>query len=241
MVDDIGSRNHRSSKNASFSLRRPPSRSLPDLAYEAIVQVILDRQYEPGSRLNIDALAAQLEMSNTPIREALTRATAQRLVLQDNNRGFIVAPLLNEQEYHQLFEVHALLELHALQFSLPDDEVMKHLLELNASMPSMEHGSVYHDFRQFNQADREFHYLLLSSSHNPFLIRAWTDLHFHLHVGRLYAGAGVIDFSQALLEHTKIVLALQKKDQPALLEAASQHIQHAEIRLKRLLPSSREE
>lgn len=239
MVEDGSdqARNNRPSKVASFPLRRTPSRSLPDLAYEAIIQAIVDRQYDPGSRLNIDALAAQLEMSNTPVREALTRAAMQRLVLQDNNRGFIVAPLLNEREYHQLFEVRALLELHALQSSLPDQDIMKRLTELAEIMPSMKHGTIYRDFKQFNQADREFHYLLISSSRNSFLIRAWSDLHFHLRVGRLYAGEGIIDFSQALLEHSAIVAALQKNDQQALVEAANQHIQHAEVRLRHLLPS----
>lgn len=235
--ESTSARHNPSLKTASPPLRRPPSRSLTDLAYEAIVQVIVDRQYEPGSRLNIDALAAQLEMSNTPVREALTRAAMQRLVLQDNNRGFLVTPLLNEQEYHQLFDVRALLELHALQTSLPDQETLKRLTELAEIMPSMKHGPIYHDFKQFNQADREFHYLLISSSRNAFLIRAWSDLHFHLHVGRLYAGAGVIDFSQALSEHNTIVEALQKNDQRALVETATQHIQHAEARLRQLLPS----
>lgn len=223
------------------TLRRQQSRSLPDLAYEAIVQAIVDRQYEPGSRLNIDALAGQLEMSNTPVREALMRAVAQRLVLQDNNRGFLVAPLLDKQAYHQLFEIRLLLERHALETFQPDQEILAQLVEIVARMPLMEHGVAYRDFKEFNQADREFHRLLLLASQNPFLIRAWDDLHFHLRMGRLYAGAGVIDFSNALREHAAIVQALQEGNREVAVQATTHHISRAEARLQHLLPVTREE
>ncbi len=228
-------------KASGSALRRPSTRSLPELAYETIVQAIFDRTFQPGARLNIDMLAEQLDMSNTPVREALTRAVAQRLVIQDNNRGFTVAPLLKEQEYHQLFDMRHLLEMHAFALMHLDDAAIARLCELVALMPSMEHGTVYSDFREFNQADREFHHTLITMSHNPFLIRAWEDLYFHLHMGRLYAGAGVVDFGYALPEHTAIAQALQAGNREAAATSASYHIQQAEQRLQRLLPASTDE
>ena len=67
-------------------LQRPERPSLVTLAYEAVVEAIVDRRLEPGSRISIESLADQLEMSTTPIREALMRTVAERLVIQDNNR-----------------------------------------------------------------------------------------------------------------------------------------------------------
>ncbi|HEY7417398.1 MAG TPA: GntR family transcriptional regulator [Ktedonobacteraceae bacterium] len=221
--------------------RRQPTRSLPELAYEAIVQAIFDRVFQPGTHLNIDMLAQQLDMSNTPVREALTRAVAQRLVIQDTNRGFTVAPLLKEQEYQQLFDIRHLLEMHAFEIMRPEEAAIAHLSELVAQMPAMEHGAAYSDFREFNQADREFHHTLITMSHNPFLIRAWEDLYFHLHMGRLYAGAGVVDFGYALPEHTAIAQALQAGDREAAAKAASYHIQQARQRLRSLLPATTDE
>jgi DNA-binding GntR family transcriptional regulator len=186
-------------------------------------------------------LAEQLGMSNTPVREALTRAVAQRLVIQDTNRGFTVAPLLKEQEYHQLFDMRHLLEMHAFATMQSGGTEVARLSELVTLMPSMEHGTAYSDFRDFNQADREFHHTLISMSQNPFLIRAWEGLYFHLHMGRLYAGAGVIDFGYALREHAAIVQALQAEDRETAARTASHHIQQAEQRLRRLLPMSTNE
>jgi len=232
---------NRRNEASGLVARRPPTRSLPELAYEAIVQAIFDRVFQPGTRLNIDMLAQQLDMSNTPVREALMRTVAQRLVIQDNNRGFTVAPLLKEQAYQQLFDIRHLLEMHAFDIMRPDEIAIARLCELVAQMPAMEHGTVYSDFHEFNQADREFHHTLIAMSRNPFLIRAWEDLHFHLHMGRLYAGAGVVDFGYALPEHTAIAQALQAGNREAAAQAASHHIQQARQRLRSLLPTAIDE
>lgn len=213
--------------------RRAPS--LPELAHQAVVEAIVDRHFAPGTRLNIDRLAEQLGMSTTPVREALARAAAQRLVIQDNNRGFTVAPLLEENEYHQLFAVRYLLETHALANATPRQADVARLTDIVDRMSSMGHGPEYRDFGDFNQADREFHHRLIATARNAFLEKAWSDLHFHLHVGRLYAGQGVIDFGYALREHAAIVDALHRGDRDGAIRAASLHIGEAEKRLKKLL------
>jgi DNA-binding GntR family transcriptional regulator len=213
-----------------------PSTSLVDHAYQAIVQAIVDRQLAPGSRLSIDGLAAALEVSITPVREALARAAAERLVVQDANRGFTVAALLGEHEYHQLFDVRRLLELHALAVAELDAGGIERLASLGQQMNEAGHGPEYRDFRAFNQMDRLFHRQLVALSGNSFLIEAWSGLHFHLHVGRLFTGAGVIDFREAITEHAEVVEALRQGDREGLVRAVSRHIAGAERRLRELIP-----
>lgn len=214
-----------------------PSTSLVDYAYQVIVQAIIDRQLAPGSRLSIDGLASALQVSITPVREALARATAERLVMQDANRGFTVAVLLGEHEYHQLFDVRRLLELHALHVAELNAAEIERLAALVQQMKESSHGPEYRDFRAFNQMDQLFHCQLVALSGNSFLIEAWSGLHFHLHVGRLYAGAGVIDFREAITEHAQVVRALRHGDREELLEVVGSHIGGAERRLRQLIPS----
>src|SRR5438552_4009865 len=106
--------------SSGIMLKSPRRSSLAEIAHGAIVEAIMDRQFKPGDHLTIETLASQLQVTSTPIREALTRAATERLVIQNNNRGFTVAPLLSEQEYHQLFEVRFLLETHALRVAKLD-------------------------------------------------------------------------------------------------------------------------
>lgn len=221
----------RQDASSTLVLRRPPRPSLADLAYEAVVEAIVDRRIKPGARIGIDPLAMELEMSATPIREALARAAAKRLVVQVSNRGFTVTPLLSEREYHQLWDVRYLLEIHAIRAARSSDERITQLATIVDRMPLMEHGPIYRDFKEFSEADREFHHTLVAMAGNDFLLRAWDDLHFHLHVGRLYAGAGLVDFDDALREHAAIADHLVAGQREAAMRELAHHIKRAEQRL----------
>ena len=60
-----------------------------DLLREAIVHA----EYQPGQKLRIDQLAKSLSVSIGAVREALSRLTAEGLVVAEPNKGFIVAPI----------------------------------------------------------------------------------------------------------------------------------------------------
>lgn len=57
--------------------------ALLDQAHEVLKGRVLDRDYRPGERLSIDALARELGFSSTPIREALGRLNAEGLVVAE--------------------------------------------------------------------------------------------------------------------------------------------------------------
>lgn len=212
-------------------------KSLVDVAYEALLGAIFDQALQPGERLRIDALARTLDMSITPVREALVRASAERLVVQTSNRGFAVAPLLSPQEYHDLFAARLAIESAAVAAARAVDEAaLGRLRQLSALIGELPSGPSYGEFGRFSAADREFHRALVGLSSNSFLVAAWEGLHAHLHHSRLYAGAGVIDFDDALREHEAILAALAAGDTEAAAEAAGEHIHNAERRLASLLP-----
>ena len=223
-------------ESVNGSLRRPRRLTMADEAYEAIVEAIVDERLAPGTHLTVRSLATELDMSTTPIREALNRAAGQRLVVQFTNRGCRVAPLLTLAGYHQIFWVRRVLEQHAMTAAKPDAVSISRVRDLAQVMPHMEHGDHYSDFHDFNQADHEFHLTLVRMAGNPFLEQAWSDLHFHIHVGRLYAGVGIVDFSEALREHTAIAEALGVGDLASAAGLAEQHITQAEHRLLKLVP-----
>jgi DNA-binding GntR family transcriptional regulator len=218
----------------------PARASLVDVAYESLLEAIFDRQIEPGARLGIDVLAERLAMSITPVREALNRLTTQGLVTQAANRGFTVAPTLSTTEFHALFAARQVIEVAASRSAIPLERVT-HLrdeaVRLARSMHDSEHGKTYRDFATFTRQDHAFHRAVVSMSGNRFLLDAWCGLNFHLHVSRLYAGEGVIDYADALQEHAAIVDALVAEDPSVLAEAVETHIVRAKGRLVQLLPS----
>ena len=73
---------------------RGARRTGADIAYELLRQRILALAIPPGADLDEIELAASCGVSRTPLREALIRLAADRLVMQLPNRGYVVAPLL---------------------------------------------------------------------------------------------------------------------------------------------------
>lgn len=212
--------------------------SLTDLAYQALVEGIYDRTFAPGAAVSIDGLAAALGTSVTPVREAMVRAASVGLLNRESNKGFRVAPLLTATEYHYLFEVRCLTELCAVAEARITEQG---LARINKQLERMERsgaGPAYRDYAAFSAADREFHVALVEMSDNRFAVDAWSNLHHHLHVSRLYAGLGVVDSREAIAEHGAIVTAARSGDRAALVEATRNHIVQAEARVAKLYPQA---
>jgi DNA-binding GntR family transcriptional regulator len=218
-------------KSQYKALIRPEHQSLADIAYNALVKAIVNQDFEPGAQLSIDDLARQLAMSNTPVREALMRANGERLVRQKTNHGFVVAALLTPKELHQLFDLRHILEVHALNAAVLPNEAILEVEHLVEQMAYTSDGEVYDDYKEFLLLDHNFHHSLVSLSDNAFVVKAWEDLHIHLHLSRLYRGVGLIDRNDSVGEHRAILKALQNNDKEAAVKLLSHHISRVEHRL----------
>lgn len=69
------------------------AKSLTAEAYERLRAHILDNVYPPRAKLRIEAVADSLGVNPGPVREALSRLTAEGLVVAEPQRGFMVAPV----------------------------------------------------------------------------------------------------------------------------------------------------
>ena len=218
-------------KSQYEAITRPEHFSLADMAYNALVKAIVNQDFEPGMQLSIDGLAHQLSMSNTPIREALMRANGERLVQQKTNRGFVVAPLLTPKELHQLFDARHVFEIHALNTAVLPNATIGELETLVEKMEQSSDGELYDDYKEFLFFDQDFHRTLVRLSGNMFLLKAWDDLHVHLHLSRLYKGVGLFDRIEAVAEHQDILTALQENDKTVAVNLLSDHIRKVENRV----------
>jgi DNA-binding GntR family transcriptional regulator len=92
--------------------------SLGDRVYQELRQLIIRHEPEPGERIALAAVAEQLEVSLTPLREALMRPEQEGFVTRHVNRGFFVAELTS-REATELFQMREALECYALTLSVP--------------------------------------------------------------------------------------------------------------------------
>ena len=83
--------------------------SLKQIAYNTIKEKILSCEYEPSSFFNEEALCEELQMSRTPVRDALSRMEQENLIQIVPKKGFFIAPM-SITEINMVFEGRLLLE-----------------------------------------------------------------------------------------------------------------------------------
>jgi DNA-binding GntR family transcriptional regulator len=88
--------------------------TLQEKVYESIKDSIVKNDLMPGDVLSIDALAEDLGVSPTPVREALAKLSAQGLVENARNKKARVAPI-SKEDILQTYEVRKLLEPYATE------------------------------------------------------------------------------------------------------------------------------
>lgn len=97
--------------DAGGSLRpiRREGSSLADVAYRRISEALLTGQIPPGERLVMDQLADQLQISRTPVRDALLRLERENLIEPTGRRGYVVRVMTFDDAVH-LYEARAAIE-----------------------------------------------------------------------------------------------------------------------------------
>ncbi|WP_020575020.1 GntR family transcriptional regulator [Actinopolymorpha alba] len=189
--------------------RVPQRRILTDDVYETVKAMVMDHDLAPGAHLNIDALARALQVSQTPVREALARLESDGLIVKQPLRGYTIAPLLSREEFEQLFELRFLLEPWAAARAAELSTAAQHR-QLEAAFDDLKDipsEGTYDAYRALTAHDERFHALIHTFSGNPLLATTFERLHAHLHIFRLYYGSGI--GASAVDEHRHIVEAIR--------------------------------
>lgn len=215
----------------------PPRRALADDVYDALLGMLMDQTIEPGSRVSIDGIARQLDVSPTPMREALVRLESEGLVAYSARKGYRAAELLDASELRQLFEVRMLLEPPAAALAAtrirPDQlAALQSLADADDESTDDAH---YAGYRSFAEQDAAFHRLIVECAGNDMLTESVVRLRAHTHLYRLYFRHGIAaDTSE---EHDAVLAALRAHDAQAAESAMAAHIERSYGRLAEHVPA----
>lgn len=167
-----------------------------------------------GEAVNIDELARSLDVSSTPVREALGRLEATGLLNRVALKGYRAAPPLTLDEFAQLIDARLAIEpLAASRVSHGRDqallEELRRVHALQSAIPVGSEEPGYHGYREYLSADRDFHELINAGAGNPFLAQSFTALNGHIQRFRLYHEHIVDDAPETLAEHAAILSAIE--------------------------------
>lgn len=208
-------------------LRKPSA--LKDWAYETIKQNILDMHFPPGTNICIEELSEQLDVSRTPIREALLRLESDGLVRSVPRVGFFVIQI-TKRDLEELFELRILLESYAARKAASNltDEDVTQLEHLNREAAL---GVEQEDRQRFLEAEVAFHTLIIDRTQNGRLIEVMRGLEELTHRERLLSLESADNVRQTLTEHQHIAEAMQQRDAELAAQRMQEHLQAAKQRL----------
>jgi len=166
-----------------------PMRSiLADETYKYLRAMIFTHEIAPREKVKIDVLALKLNVSHTPVREALARLESDGLIEKVPLKGYNATKLLTEKEFADLFRLRLLIEPWAASKAAENisvDEVKVLKMEMESAQAPLNL-----DNEQLIQAvaehDARFHTLIAELSGNHFVKDAFERTHCHLHLFRLY-------------------------------------------------------
>jgi len=163
-------------------LRRPSRLRIVDDVYQSLEEAILTGQVQPGARLVETAIAEQLDVSRTTVREAFLMLKRQGLVASEPRRGTFVTRLSREDAL-DLGYTRALLEAFAITvgYARIDDKLTQELETLLAEMGTCD---LPREFPRLVEIDLAFHAKLVRLAGMPRLFDVWSRLNGR--IGALY-------------------------------------------------------
>jgi DNA-binding GntR family transcriptional regulator len=185
-------------------------------AYRALRADIITGVRAPGERLRLERLRAIYGTGPTPLREALQRLSADRLVIAEGNRGFTVAPL-DFEEFADLNTARTAVEKEALRLSIAkgDDPwearvvAARHILQKEDAALDRTAGPVPDSWERANAA---FHAALVSACGSSWLLRTRQGLHDQAERYRRAAVHQRVGSRDLAAEHAAIAEAVLARD-----------------------------
>lgn len=247
-------------RTSELEVKTGPRRSvLSDETYEMVKAMVFSHEIAPGQKVNIDALSLRLQVSQTPIREALARLESDGLIAKEPLKGYSATNLLTLKEFDDLFKFRLLIEPWAAE------QAAKHIdtkgkAALKAEIQVAKEALKFDDdskIEALTEHDARFHSLVTKLSGNDSIHQAFERTHCHLHLFRLFvanqknliASQFRAQFVQDLFEqyyqsgsgqlaikqHNEIAKAIISGDPKAAKQAMYNHIESS---LKRFSPAA---
>lgn len=200
------------------------------LVYEAITEGIIRGVFQPGDRLRHEALAKQLDVSHTPVRQALERLVAEGFADRVPYRGITVARI-DEREVAEVYAFRLMLEpvavrLAAQRMSQKEISELKSVIENARSLVSLD------EMNERRRINREFHNTIISACGSPTLLRILE------HIWNRYQSYWILyegmfrepeylerQYSQEIEEHLELIQAISNGDAQRAEELAYDHIE----------------
>ena len=199
-----------------------PRAALHEKVAQRLRQMLVENRIPPGAKLNERELSDELNVSRTPLREAIKMLAAEGLVELLPNRGAIAVEL-TEVDILNTFEVMAGLEAQSGELAaqrITDDE----LLEIKAMHYEMLAAYTRQDLPSYYRLNAAIHSAINLAAKNPVLTLTYNQVNARLQALRFRSNQDGEKWSAAVKEHEQMINALTARDAIAMRTVLMSHL-----------------
>jgi DNA-binding GntR family transcriptional regulator len=207
--------------------------NISEEVYRILRERFLSGQFRPGERLRLDEMQKQMQISRTPLKDALNRLAVEGLVMIKPRSGTFVAPV-DAREVSESFDVRHVLEIYAIELLAPVigegqlDELRALIQELRQEL---QRASAANDYLGYVDQDHQLHQMLVDFSGNRKLKDAWSQVNVFVQMARVRYEDEEAEFTLTQREHEDILRALERHDAAQAKAALNWHIQRAKQKM----------
>ncbi|WP_330377346.1 GntR family transcriptional regulator [Cellulosilyticum ruminicola] len=196
--------------------------SLRERVFQTIRQSILNGKYKSGDTLRESAIANELNVSRTPVREAIRQLQLEGLVHSIPNKETVVCGI-TEEDVQDIFMVRGKLEgiagrLAAERITEEELEKMEEILELTEFYASKG------DITKLENLDHTFHDVIYNATKSKIIKQVLSDFHMYIQQARKKSMATPGRVSLLIEEHRGIYEAIKNRDGDKAEELINAHL-----------------
>lgn len=205
-------------------------------AYEFIRKAIVNRDLRPGHLLTEVEIADKLEMSRTPVREALNRLKAENLIELVPRRGIYVKSL-SDKEICLIYEMAEALEA-MVAYLVAQHADINAIKDLEQYVITMENTNEQDNAEKWIAADEHFHITLYSLCGNKYLVEGLNRCLTQCHLARLFFNFTPFDRAKSTKEHRDTFEAIKEGNAERARQLTQSHWKRTRTELLKLLKAS---
>lgn len=199
---------------------------LAKMAYEILRDSIIHGQLRAGEVYNEMALAKDLGISRTPVREALLELSAQGLVTFLPRKGLMVKHF-TRKDVEEIFELRRVIELAAIEKVAKSNPACD-LTTLRKSLDEQRKSAAKKEFTAFMKADREFHAEFCRLANNQRLVAILENVRDLVHFMGIQGLSTRGRAEMVIKEHAKVLEAVAQGDSTKARKAMEIHLDVSE-------------
>ncbi|MGN1183114.1 MAG: GntR family transcriptional regulator [Faecalibacillus sp.] len=196
--------------------------SLGSRIFNILRDKILNDEYVKGQKLNEVALSRELNISRTPIREALKQLELEGLVESIPNKGVYVLGF-SARDIDDMLEIRVVLESLSVQLAI-DRITDEELTKIKEIYDLLEFYAKKDDQERFTEINIRFHEAVYKATHSQYFERLLSDINYYIHVTSRHSIRQPHRLLEAAREHKDILDAIERKDKELAKVNVIKHI-----------------